>query len=100
MQLHNVLYIPELKYNLLSVFKLTDDEKHISFCEYKCFVYKGEKLLAVATKTGSLYHLGCVLSTLEQIDAILQRHESKENRWHRHFGHLEDRQLHELTRKS
>ena len=72
-KLHDVLYIPELKYNLLRVSKLTDDEKHVSFCKNKCFVYKGEKLLAVATKTGSLYHLDCVLSTHQQINDVLQQ---------------------------
>lgn len=41
-KLHNVLLVPELKYNLLSVSKLTDDEKNVSFCENKCFVYKVE----------------------------------------------------------
>ena len=30
-KLHDVLFVPELKY--LSVSKLTDDEKHVSFCE-------------------------------------------------------------------
>ena len=47
----------------------------------------------------SLYHLDRVLSTHEQINAILQQRESKENRWHRRFGHLGERQLHELARK-
>ena len=35
----------------------------------------------------------------QHINAVLQQHQSKENRWHRRFGHLGESQLHELARK-
>ena len=96
-KLHEVLYVPKLTYNLLSVSKMTDAEKHITFSDDECFVYnENEELLAVATKTGSLYHLICYQSLQEEINAV-RKHESKENRWHRRFGHLGEKYLRELA---
>ena len=89
-KLHEVLYVPKLTYNLLSVSKMTDAGKHITFSDDKCFIYnEKEKLVAVATESGSLYYLNCRQSTHEQINAIWkQQLGSKESIWHRRFGHL------------
>jgi hypothetical protein len=97
-KLHEVLYIPKLTYNLLSVSKITDAEKHVFFDDDECLVYdEKDELLAVATKTGSLYHLNCYQSTLEQINSVWN-HESKENIWHRSCGHLGEKYLRELEK--
>ena len=69
--MHEVLYVPKLTYNLLSVSKMIDAGKHITFSDDKCFIYnEKEKLVAVATESGSLYYLNYHQSTHEQINAI------------------------------
>ena len=101
-KLHEVLYVPKLTYNLLSVSKMTDAGKHITFCDDKCLIYnEKEKLVAVATESGSLYYLNCRQSTHEQINAIWkQQLGSKESIWHRRFGHLGEISLRELAKNN
>ena len=49
---------------------------------------KNQKLIATAAKIGDLYHLNCHTSS-HNINAAEDRNqETKENVWHRHFGHL------------
>ena len=94
-----VLYVPKLTYNLLSVSKMTDPGKHIIFSDDKCFIYnEKEKLVAVATESGSLCYLNCHQSTHEQINAIWkQQLGSKESIWHTRFGHLGESSLRGLA---
>ena len=56
--LHDVLFVPELAYNLLSVAKATQDGVSVVFNNCECCIYdQDEKSLAKATKSGRLYHL-------------------------------------------
>ena len=59
-RLHDVIYVPELLYNLLSVSKMTEVGKRISFYGPRCQVFdKKERVFAIATKIGKLYYLSC-----------------------------------------
>ena len=51
---------------------------------------KGE-VVAVMSKAGNLYYLKCKPLKNEQINSA--SHQSKENLWHRRFGHLGERGL-------
>ena len=56
--LHNVLYVPSLSYNLLSVAKASQRGKTVEFTKSACYVVdKHHKMVAKATKVGSLYQL-------------------------------------------
>ena len=57
-KLRDVLYVPRLSYSLLSVSKVTDAGKTTEFDDVHCrIIGEGGKLLAMATKVGSLYYL-------------------------------------------
>ncbi len=69
--LQDVLYVPELSYNLLSVPKVTDTGKKIKFDETNCQILDtDQKVVAIGTKSGSLYYLDC-LSELQQINVTI-----------------------------
>ena len=53
--LHDVLYVPKLSYNFLSVAKASQKGKIVKFTMSAC--YKEHKMVAKATKVGSLYQL-------------------------------------------
>ena len=54
-KLHNVLYVPKLSYNLLSVSKVAQEGKVTKFGKIACHILdRDRKLIARATKVGSL----------------------------------------------
>ena len=98
-KLHNVLYVPKLAYNLLSVSKASESGKRVRFSETGCHIFDAKKrLIASGTKVGSLYYLDCLTGCQEvnAADGLLQ--ESKEDVWHRRYGHLGARSLQKLAR--
>ena len=88
-QLQNVLYVPKLAYNLLSVSKATEAGKRAEF--HSSDILDGEdKAVAVGVRKGNLYYLSCRQTKLDQIhvsDSGLNV-KSKEFIWHQRFGHL------------
>ena len=58
--MRDVLYVPKLSYNLLSVTKTSESGKIIKFDDTSCQILnKRDRLIAVATKMGNLYYLQC-----------------------------------------
>ena len=66
--LYNVLYVPELKYNLLSVSKAAKFSKRIVFNKNKCHIVdcSTEETIGSASKVGELYYLECTTREEEQ----------------------------------
>ena len=84
--------MPTLAYNLLSVSKAIEAGKTVTFGKTQGEVIDGEgEVVAVASKAGNLYYLKCEPLKNERINSA--RHQSKENLWHRRFGHLGVRNL-------
>ena len=53
---HNVLYVPELSFNLLSTAKATEFGKIVKFDESTCeIIDENEVIIGLATKCGDLY---------------------------------------------
>ena len=99
-KLHGVLYVPRLSYNLLSVSVATERGKTVSFEKDGCQVLDEGKLVAVANKIGELYYLNCRASRVNSNTAESQGSgESKEDKWHRRFGHLGVRSLQTLSKE-
>ena len=61
-QLHEVVYVPKLSYNLFSISKASNDGKSARFRNISCQILdnsKRSKLIAVATRMGDLHYLDC-----------------------------------------
>ena len=83
----NVLFVPGLVFNLLSVSQLTQNGKKTNFNNSFCkIIDDNDTLLAVATKVGNLYYLNCVMS--QSGAAFTTQALPDANLWHRRFGHL------------
>ena len=93
----DVLYVPKLSYNLLSVSKVTELGKTTDFNEKGCKIYttKG-MLIAEGSKIGSLY-LNCLPCNMK---VNVANRKTKENIWHRRFGHLGMQNLQDLHETS
>ena len=72
--LHDVLYVPGLSYNLLSVVKMTDrGRRKVSFCDSWCQVVDNRKrVVACAKKKGGLYHLKFTHSTHHLVNSVFE----------------------------
>ncbi len=85
----DVLYVPQQSYNLLSVPKATQSGKKVKFTENDCYITDmNQKLIATATKEGSLYYVNSGESEHVCAEKANVHKDSKEQIWHRRYGHL------------
>ena len=81
--LQDVLHVPDLSYNLVSVSKASEMGKVTEFNQSDCRIRNsGGEVVAMATRCGSLYFLDC--QACEQANVA----GSREDLWHRRYGHL------------
>ena len=96
-KLKDVLYVPKLSFNLLSVPAATKAGKLVKFIEAGCEIFdEKKKLVATATRERSLYYLNCCSSHLHMNSA--EEKEPKECVWHQRYGHLGEDSLKKLVR--
>ena len=97
-RLSDVLYVPTLSYNLLSVPKTTEAGNIVQFSETKGeFTNSQEEVLALASKARGLCYLDC--DPLHNcVSASTHQHDSKEKLWHRRLGHLGERNISKLKK--
>ena len=97
-RLGEVLHVPTLAYNLLSVAKSTEAGNVINFSETKGEVVNGQgEVVATASKAGSLYYLDCEPLNSQQINST-SHDQANEDLWHQRFGHLGERNLSKLKK--
>ena len=97
--LHDVLYVPKLAYNLISVTKASQKGKTIKFTMSACYVLdKRHKMVAKATKVGSLYQLDHKPNY--ECANVAEKPDTKEDIWHKRYGHLGISNLQTLARKN
>ena len=90
--LQGVLFVPDLSYSLLSVSKASEAGKVTRFGKSGCQILNtSNKLIACATMCGSLYMLE--FERCNYAHAAL----TKEDAWHRRYGHLRARGLRQLS---
>lgn len=96
--LYDVLYVPDLSYNLVSVAKASQKGKVVKFTKSACYILdKQHRMFAKATKVGGLYKLDYKLN--HERANVVEQSESKEDLWHKRFGHLGVGSLQSLARE-
>ena len=94
--LYEVLYVPKLSCNLLSVSKTTERGNEVKFSETSCVIRdSSHKPVVIATRIGDLHQI-----TTEDICAnAVSTTMIKEDLWHRRYGHLSLKNLQKLARE-
>lgn len=82
--LRDVLYLPDLEKNLLSVRAMVKLGANVEFVNVECKITRNGKLLAVGEMHGKLYMLKIVMS--EQVNVA--KKDSDLRLWHYRYGHL------------
>lgn len=84
----NVLYIPDITANLLSVSCIVDQQNHVKFAENGCYIYdKFGVMIASAPRENNLYRLTDVSNVGFAASALAERKHDV-NVWHRRFAHV------------
>lgn len=87
----DVLHVPDLAVNLLSISEITGKDKRVVFQEDKCHVYnKNDDILATARLIDGMYVLN-----QEKEESLVYASGKKDNFniWHRRLGHLNQESL-------
>ena len=84
--LKNVLFVPNLAHNLLSVSQTSKVGNVVQFEDSTCRIFKDNQLVAVADKIGKLYILHCVHDSVANCSELAEN--TDEKLWHRRFCHL------------
>ena len=85
--------------NLVSVAKASKSAKVVRFTKSACYMLnRKHKLFAKATREGGLYQLDCTPN--HERAALAEQSDSKEDIWHKRFGHLGVGNLQRLSREN
>ena len=94
--LNEVLYVPKLSCNLLSVSKTTEKGNDVKFYDDTCVIRDvNRNPVAIATRVGVLYHI----MTNQPHATTASTTPSKEDIWHRRYGQLSLKNLQKLARE-
>ena len=75
--------------------------KVVKFSETGCEILdSNKKVIAVATRVGSLYHLNSQADNEQANAAVNKSKETKEDTWNRRYGHLGVRNLQKLAKEN
>ena len=96
--LKDVLYVPGLNYNLLSVPKSTEIVDEAVFGHSKCEFLKHGKIVATGKRVGELYYLECGGGA--PVAAVAQGSEVSPELWHRRYGHIGEQSLRKLAKEN
>ena len=95
--LTNVLYVPELAYNLISVPQLSKNGNKTVFAGNIVNVFsEGNKLIAVGSKKNDLYYLNAINDSGKNAVNSLLVTNSNDNLWHKRFCHLNNQGMKKL----
>lgn len=87
-KLHEFLCMPDLSHSQLSMSKAAKAGKVVKCTETGCEILDSKRVIAVAIRVGCLYHLSCQSHHEQANAAVNKSKESKEDTWHRRYGHL------------
>ncbi len=97
--LHQVLYVPKLACNLLSVRATAAKGNTVKFGRSKCWIRDGNgKLRGMGSLVDKLYQLDCKPVPMEHV-SIASEQGNDVDLWHQRLGHLNGQRLKEIIQK-
>ena len=94
-RLKNVLCVPDLNTNLLSVAKFTDYGYDVKFNKYGAKIYKDQgRVQMTAVRRGNAYYVESMATSHEVVIAAVE-----EDIWHRRLGHVNKRTIEDMKKE-
>ena len=97
-KLKNVLFVPDLCFNLMSVGKASEANITVTFSDDECkFISEKSGIIATGRKLNGLYHLNRAKKTDEKAMHVTSSLIEKESIWHSRYAHLGHKNLSKLS---
>lgn len=97
-KIKDVLFVPELKDNLLSVSKLDEAGMTIKFGDGRCLIYRDGQIIYKAICFNGLYTMNMVTNEDEKLK--IAKEVKNDELWHKRFGHLNYDTLYKMHSKN
>ena len=95
-KLINVLYVPDLQGNLISVQTLASKGFHVIFRSSECLIMKADEVVARAKPRHGLFVLDAEHKTLLTVDNTASCEALCIHTWHERLGHIDPRIIREM----
>ena len=98
--LHDCLFVPNSRKNLISVSKLCNDSYSFSFNKTYVSIIKENEVVTCGTLVNNLYHIDCVVIQVDNVKKSLKRKEPSINQtqlWHLRLGHINLKRIQRLV---
>lgn len=95
--LEDVLYVPDLTRNLLSVKAITEKDGQVTFKNNKVYVSKNNSILFEGEKSKNGLYLINLYNDIDETSLLTQNKHEKLEEWHRKLGHLSISSMRKLT---
>lgn len=98
--LKDVLYVPTLAGNLLSISKITEQGFSVSFEKNGCKIKRNDDAFIDGERAGNLYHLKQSHRLLLVKKGVHLHNENCQHLWHRRFGHRSPDAVQKIVREN
>ena len=71
--LHDCLFVPDSRNNLISVSKLCNDSYSVSFNKNHAYIMKENEVVTCGTLVNNLYHIHCVVIQVDNVEKSLKK---------------------------
>ena len=98
--LHDCLFVPDSRKNLISISKLCNDSYSVSFNKTYVSIMKENEVVTCGTLVNNLYHFDCVVIQIDNVEKSLKRKETSINQtqlWHLRLGHINLKRIQRLA---
>ena len=71
--MHDFLFVPDSRKNLVSVPKLCNDSYSVSFNNTYVSIMKENEVVTCGTLMNNLYHIDCVMVQVNNVEKIIEK---------------------------
>jgi len=93
-RLKNVLYVPDINMNLLSVIKITDQECNVKFDKHEVIIYRNKEIKMTTVREENAYYVK--LSTIRKETIVATK---DVDIWYNRLGHTNKRIIEEMKKE-
>lgn len=99
LQINELLYVPELERNLLSVSKMTKEGYKVNFSKKNCYIKKGDIEVATAKHEKGLHKIEVYGEEVNSVTASCETISNCIHIWHRRLGHRNPESIKDLVKR-
>ena len=94
----DVIYVPHLNANLLSVRKMTNVDVDMNFCKNHLYLLKGNVILAYGTKISNLFIYTAIITPKPRIISVQYAELTESTLWHYRLAHANYNAIEKMSR--